>query len=210
MAETAAAENEKRTNARYTVIKTLISVGAVITALVLGNGTLGGHGTLVAGLIFCTIGDVLLAVSGELFLRFRDPYFSGGVLSFGIAHVLLCRYLYLAAGSISWTLVFSPITFLILVAGMKMGMLDPGKYKVPISVYSFLVGAFLGFGLNTFAALGVTAVSLRLGIASILFWGSDMVLSLRYFHKGAPKALVIVLLILYFAAIYTLASSSAL
>lgn len=202
---------EKKTNARYTAIKTVISACAVVLALALGSGTLEGHGVLVAGLVFCTIGDILLALSGELFLKFIDPYFTGGVLSFGIAHILLCRYLYLAAGStISWTLVFSPITFVILVVSMKIGMLDTGKYKVLISVYSLLVGAFLGFGLNMFVALGSSAVALRLGIASILFWCSDMVLSLRYFSKGAPKTLVYVLLTLYFAAIYTLASSAAL
>ncbi|MGI6211398.1 MAG: lysoplasmalogenase [Anaerovoracaceae bacterium] len=203
-------DSKKKQLILYTTLKTAVSLGAILAAVLshLDGSAHPGFPIVLLGLICCTSGDFFLALSGELYREVDQRFFVVGVVSFAAAHLLFCWYLFVQAGSLSWTLIASPLTFLAAFAFVKKGVLDPGALTVPVLIYSALVGAFLGFGLGLPVVLGATAYTVRFAVASVLFWASDLILSFRTFHPGSPKWLSAGVLIAYFAATYLIAFTS--
>lgn len=195
----------------YITLKTAISVGAWIIALIgaFYTNNFDSLKFLLPALIMCTFGDVFLALSDEVNIRLIEPYFTLGVASFGIAHIIFGAYFLVLCGfQVSWFLVLSPVTFLMLWGFKRAGVLKCDEYASSTMVYSLLVGAFLGLGINLIVTGEMNEKSIVLCIAAALFWSSDVSLSFRYFTKKFPLTLGIVVLTTYFAAIYMIAFST--
>lgn len=193
---------------KYIFIKTSISIGAWLIALI-GSAYSDNYDMLkyiLPALMMCTLGDIFLALSDEIHIKLLEPYFTLGVASFGIAHVIFGIYfLSLCDFNISFSIILSPITALLLWYLKHAGILKCGKYSTSIMLYALLVGAFLGLGINLVISAKATAEHMALCIASILFWCSDLSLSFRYFTGKRTPALAVFILASYFTAIYTIA-----
>ncbi len=194
----------------YITVKTALSVGTWIIAFVMAlkSGNTDTLKYILPALIFCTLGDVLLALSDEVNISLKEPYFTLGVASFGIAHVIFGFYFLTLIGfDISLSVILSPLTALLLWYFRHSGILECGRYNGSIMVYALLVGAFLGLGINLVISGGFTPKHILLCAASVLFWTSDLTLSFRYFSSKSPFTLGVIVLTTYFAAIYMIAFS---
>lgn len=192
----------------YIITKTALSVGTWVIALI-GAFSTNNFDVLkfiFPALVMCTFGDVFLALSDEVNIKLIEPFFTLGVASFGVAHVIFGGYFLTLCGfDISWSILLSPMTALILWYFKRSGILQCGKYGISIMLYALLVGAFLGLGINLVITGELSTKTIILAISSILFWSSDLSLSFRYFTKKHPFALGILVLTTYFASIYLIA-----
>lgn len=135
---------------------------------------------IITGLIFSLLGD--------LYLLFPDKYFTNGLYSFLIAHIL-----YIIAFTQNVTnynvLIILPIIIYIYVVVKKL-YLKLGKMRYPVYGYILLISSMLVYALNFDYQSGQISF---VGIGAILFTISDTTLAFNKFYKKFTNAELIIL-----------------
>lgn len=199
----------RRINTAYIIGKMIVSSGFVAWAMV--NYSFfyedGNFKILMPALVFCWLGDLFLALSNEIDNLKTDPQFTLGVGSFTIAQVLLCiEMIRLIDFQFKPTVLLAVIMPIVVYALVKKGIFDCGKDTVPSIIYAVLIGGFCGLGLNYLWIFGMNAHTVLLGVGAVLFFASDFTLSFRCYARYTPKWITPLVLILYYAATYMIAS----
>lgn len=201
---------EKRYDTGYIIFKMTVSLGFILVACLslIKVPFTSNFVFLIIGLALCSTGDLMLALSNELDIKLREPYFTLGVSSFGLAHLVFCfYYLKLAGFPVLLAVIPGIITLLLFRSFIKKGIFQVGDKGASLYVYAVLIGTFLGSGLNLMLREGTAHEYMLLGIGSILFWISDFSLSFRYFKPKTPAWMGVIVLGTYFAATYMIAAS---
>ncbi|GLQ48851.1 lysoplasmalogenase [Dyella flava] len=158
---------------------------------------------IVAGLVFCLLGDVLLMLPRDLFVP--------GLVSFLLAHVLFIAAfssdVRFAARGWPW------LACLAYGAGM-MFLLWPGVaagLRIPVILYVFVLASMTGQALGRafwlHAQRDSRAFSARYAAAgAVLFMASDSLLAWDRFHAALPWA-ALYILATYYAALWLIAAS---
>lgn len=199
----------KKTNTIYIVGKMLTSTGFIAWALVNYYFFNGGSDfkMIMAALIFCWLGDLFLALSNEIDNLKTNPQFSLGVGSFTVAQVLLCfEMMRLIKFQFRPTVILAVIMPIVVYTLVKKNIFDCGKDTIPSIIYAVLIGGFCGLGLNYIWISGFNADTFMFGFGACLFFASDFTLSFRCYARYTPKWMTPMVLILYYAATYMIAS----
>lgn len=179
----------KRFQKAYPLLKALVSAAALCMCVHNEKPAL-----LIAAFLFCIAGDILLALSGELHRRKREPYYSLGISAFEIAHIILSLCFITFGGFRIWFLIPALCLAAILPAGIHVGFFVPGSYGKRIVLYGILISIMV-----------VSSIGQPYFTGAILFCVSDFLLSLWYFHPGMPFELGGLALLLYYGALFALA-----
>lgn len=192
------------------LLKTLASFSLVASAFVISaySDIFAGDRIILSligiGLLLGLIGDMLLDL--KVVYNNDKIYLNSGMLSFGLGH--LCYFSAFSLYAINNGLdLLSPvsigaisaiiITFLIIVLAPKMH-LDFGKYLWQTTLYTFVL-SFMTVYTLVLAIMGGGTWLMFVGM--ILFFASDIVLSLQYFgEKLDNKILIIINHTLYYSA----------
>lgn len=169
----------------YPYLKAAVSVVALILAAVHSRPTV-----LLTALLFCICGDLFLAWSGELTRLQKEPFFTIGIASFAVAHFFLILYF----GLNFWKLIPAAILIALLIIPIRTGFITPGKYGLRIGLYSIIICLMLA-----------SSIATPFFPAALLFWISDGLLAMWYFHKGASFWIGGVALVVYYASLFLLA-----
>lgn len=168
---------------------------------------------VLAGLVFGLIGDIVLDLK-VVYLEQPEEgvYLTGGMVSFGLGHVMFLTALCLLYGGLmSGALVGGSVAVAAVMAaatvfgGKKFMKLDFGKFTVHALLYGFclMFMSALGIGL---AIVAGTRELIVFAVGMVLFLLSDMVLTTMYFGgKPRDKVLCTVNHALYYAAQITIA-----
>lgn len=147
---------------------------------------------LLIALLFCICGDLFLAWSGELERVQKEPFFTIGIGAFGAAHIFLILYF----GPRFWKLLPAAGLIVLILIVVRTGFISPGGYGFKIGLYGIIVSLMLA-----------SAISTSFFPAALLFWISDGLLGIWYFHKGAPFPIGGVALVLYYVSLFLLSSN---
>ncbi len=198
-------------------VKTLASVGFIavgVTAICLGVENIKAAMFVICGLVFGLIGDMVLDLK-VVYLKQPEEgvYLTGGMVSFGLGHVMYLVAVCLLLGkTVSLPLVGICVAVAAVVAcamvfgGEKFMGFKFGKFVIHSVVYAFC----LIFMTALSAGLCITMKSTRMltfTIGMILFLLSDVVLTSMYFGgRAKDKTLCIINHALYYAAQICIAS----
>lgn len=157
-------------------------------------------------LIFCLIGDIMLALALGPDGKTRNPHFSLGVAAFLAAHALLCwQILRYIDFHICPTVLIAALTVIMTIIFTRSDKFDFEGNEILCIIYSFFVGLSCGLGLNMIWVLGSAKGAVIMAVGTILFLISDSLLSGKYFMKKAPRGLGAIVLITYYLAMYLFA-----
>lgn len=210
-------------NEKWGVITTLIKAAASLAVIAIAitaiySGGAKGTGTnraaifIVAGLIFGLIGDIVLDLK-VVYLKTKEEsaYLYGGMISFGLGHIMYFVGLLLFFGGevISWSVigiclaVAAVVAFIMIIAGEKLMKLDFGKYTIISLAYAFILLFTTAISISLWAlakSKGLNNIPL-LSMGFILFLMSDLVLTSMYFGgRAKDNTLCVVNHALYYAA----------
>ncbi|TDP59073.1 lysoplasmalogenase family protein [Aminicella lysinilytica] len=197
-----------RTNRIYIPFKMAVSSGFILCAVLNTHWCCCGFRELIllAGLVFCWLGDLFLALSDEMNNAQKSPEFTLGVGSFAVAHLLFCwEAMVMMNFDFRFPVILALIMPLLVILFIRKGIFQCGSNAVPSVIYAVLIGGFCGLGLNYLLVYGVSAHSLLFGIGSCLFLFSDFTLSFRCFARNTPSWLTVPVLATYWAATYMIA-----
>lgn len=169
----------------YPCLKSAVSAAALILSILRAPRPL-----LIAALFFCICGDLFLAWSGELQRAKREPFFTLGIGAFGVAHVFLILY-FTASFGLHWEFLFFLLLACILPAGIRAGFIVPGEYLYRIVIYGIIVSLMLAAAIRT-----------PVFPPAFLFWVSDALLSVWYFHPGTPFWIGGAALVIYYLSLF--------
>lgn len=169
--------------AAFFVLKPLTTLLILGVALLSGSGGYGRR-LVASGLLFATLGDVLLMLP--------ERYFVGGVLSFAATH-----FLYLAAFiSVAGPALVHPVTLLLgLAAALLLHSVwggVPPALRLPIVGYVVLITAMAAQAVGG-ALDGQIQGATVAAAGALLFFTSDSVLALDRFRSQFTAARAIVL-----------------
>lgn len=145
------------------------------------------HIAIYCALVFSLAGDILLMKSGQLF-------FIGGLCAFLLAHVFYSVYfiglLKRNKAKVKW----SPLLLLIIYISLMLYILIPhlGDLKIPVIIYSLVIGAMFFLAWNTGYHKILNAVLIITGAA--LFVASDSILAFTLFHTKYAAAPLLIML----------------
>jgi len=186
---------------RRGVVKMLAAAAFVATGVYgcVHNG--GGLSVLVCVALF-------FAAMGDLFLVFKDSkrMFTFGVMSFGMASLLLSVYSILYFGWQWWSLLLLAASVTVNVLCQVFKVYRYGSLKVYLNVYTLLVGlcGTLGFSL---VCQGTTNLAMFLfGLGCFCYFASDICLGLNMF-RFKNRVLDAVNTLLYFPGMFLIAAS---
>nr|WP_299170734.1 lysoplasmalogenase [uncultured Allomuricauda sp.] len=151
---------------------------------------------IIAALIFCLIGDVLLL---------KEEYFVFGLGSFLIGHLLFATgFIKLEGFQYRWTLLF----ILMAIGGGLFIWLQPdlGSMEIPVGVYVIVIVFMAWQGTGLFLKQQQKVYSL-IGIAVLLFMFSDTIIAINKF-KTTFKLSGLVILSTYWLSISLIANAS--
>lgn len=193
-------------------LKALASLGFIavgVTAVCLGVQNIRAAVFVLSGLVFGLVGDMVL----DLKVVYADApeeelYLTGGMISFGLGHVMyfvaLC--LFLGKKVISLPLVgvcvavAVVIVFAMIFGGEKLMKLDFGKFLVHSLLYAFVLVFMSALSVGTCIVLKNSETALFTA-GALLFLLSDVVLTSMYFGgRAKDKTLCAVNHGLYYAA----------
>ncbi len=151
---------------------------------------------VVMGLVLGLIGDITLdfkvyfkglADKFENAEKDHDNMMYIGMIAFGIGHILYISATALRFPDLAMNLLWSAIgavcfTAIVFAVSIKLLKMQFGKFLIPCVCYSVLLCWFVGLSAS-YVAAGATTASIILLVSSILFFVSDMVLSMTYFSK---------------------------
>lgn len=194
----------------YIPIKMIISSGFLIIASIgFFNKQISIETAIVfVALIFCWIGDLLLALSDEVNNLKKNPQFIMGTGSFLIAQILFCvRLLQIIDGDYKFTMLIT----LGLPAFMLL-MIKKERFKCDMNIwpalgYSAFIGGFCGLGLNYLLIYGISFETVKLGVGACMFFTSDVILSFKCFGDVNGKWVIPAVLTTYYSATYLIALS---
>lgn len=188
-------------------VASLFFIGLGVVAAIVSPAAEKWMLLIIFGLVFGLVGDIVLDLK-VVYPESNDLYLNGGMISFGIGHILyFIAVLMIITFNLSVLLVSLaialPLAALIMLAGKPM-KLNFGKFIVHASLYAFI----LVFMSVYTVALCIHGDSIPLMAAGmILFLLSDLVLSPMYFgDKAHDKVFIIVNHALYYAAQICIAS----
>ena len=199
------------------LVKTVASLGFIaigVTAFYIGVEKVQAAIFIMAGLIFGLIGDIVLDMK---VIYHKQPeegiYLTGGMISFGIGHVMYLVAVILFLGDVvKLPLIGICVAIAALLAcamvfgGEKFMGLRFGKFTIHSLVYGFCLMFMSAFAIGLCIVMKSTKI-LQFAIGMILFLLSDVVLSMMYFG-GRPKdkSLCVINHALYYAAQICIAS----
>lgn len=164
------------------------------------------------GLIFGLVGDILLDLK-IMYPNENDQYFVSGTISFAIGHIFyfisaLSYNIAILPNNVWWNILASVgiaivLTLAIVFSSKKMG-LNFGKMLPIVIGYSFMLTFMVAY---TFSIAIFNPVYLIFAFGMLLFFASDLVLSMQYFGNKTAKVLVYVNHFLYYMAQVLLAFS---
>lgn len=199
---------DKNGSMKAVVLKTCTSLLFIAVGIIALNGkpsevssaVLFPSLLIIIGLVLGLVGDVFLdlkiyykSISVTYLPAAKDSdlvtYF--GMIAFGIGHVfyiVACSHLYnIGTTRLLWAglgaVFLTTIIFLISITILKLSF---GKFLIPAAVYAILLCFFIIVTLFSISSAGLTRASVLLLSGSILFFLSDLILSLTYFSK--PEA----------------------
>jgi uncharacterized membrane protein YhhN len=159
------------------VVKTVLSVLFILTAVVQPHPMVFYYRLLLLGLIFCLGGDVFLALSG-------DKMFRLGLVSFLIGHLFYVTA-FLSAARIN-PLTFIGLAISLLISGGVFLWLRShlGSMKIPVIFYIIVITAMV-VGAWTVLAAGELALSGRMLVftGALSFYFSDIFVARERFLK---------------------------
>lgn len=161
---------------------------------------------LLAGLLLCAFGDVLLGVANLNAARVSKKPFLAGAASFTLAHLLLCAHFYLRLPFAWYDLALPALLLAAMYLLEKRGAVRLKKIRPVAYLYTFLVGLMAAKALA--AALLVSAPpAQRLVVAAgaLLFLVSDAVLLFLYFGHQRRKWYRAANLLCYYGGVWLLA-----
>ncbi|MCB9210557.1 MAG: lysoplasmalogenase [Ignavibacteriales bacterium] len=147
---------------------------------------------IIVGLFFSLLGDIFLMLK-------KKDLFIQGLASFLAAHISYIFAVSIGIGFfINFLSLIIAVFFLILLFTIIIS--NSGKYKIPVTLYGFVITFLLWQSLNRFSLLeNVSALFLLLGI--ILFTISDFILAYNKFVKKIKFAQFYILPTYYLAQI---------
>lgn len=144
------------------------------------------HIIMAIGLALGLMGDVFLASKGVVEDRYVEPLLLAGLVFFLLGHVAYISVFVILSEAFSYftliPVVACPILMFIL---MQLGVIIVKKEKIPILVYSAVLGLMLGQAVNYAVENTFSTRSTFFFVAAILFLFSDFMLTL--FNFGKPK-----------------------
>ncbi|MGN1201262.1 MAG: lysoplasmalogenase family protein [Candidatus Caccovivens sp.] len=204
----------KTANVYSLVLKTMSSICFILCA-VFAVKTVGSSSVnllIVTGLVMGLIGDILLDLK-IMYPQDDRQYFVAGTTSFAIGHLFyfmaVCLYTNaVLPANLGWNILASVgvailLTLAIILPSGKLG-LNFGKNIYMVVMYSFV----LTFMMSISVAVAIFNPTFWIfAVGMILFFASDLVLSLQYFGGKSAKVWVWVNHILYYMAQIMLAVS---
>lgn len=161
------------------------------------------------GLIFCLFGDVLLAL---LEFKNEDKYkiINLGSASFFSAHIFFAlAFIIISNSNLTTTIcsAFGVLMVLVIYFMQKPMKLNYNKSTNLTLIYTFGLSAALALSFANMILLSFSLFSILLFVGFVLFFASDLVLSVIYFKDGSSRKLYYVNYALYYLAILTIAVS---
>lgn len=204
----------KKANVYSLMLKTISSVCFLLCAI-FAIKTVGSSSInllIVAGLVMGLIGDILLDLK-IMYPQDDRQYFVAGTTSFAIGHffyfMAVCLYNNaVLPANLGWNILAAVgvaivLTLAIILPSKKMG-LNFGKNIYMVVMYSFV----LTFMVALSVAIAIfNPIFWIFAVGMILFFASDLVLSLQYFGGKTEKVFVWINHILYYLAQVMLAFS---
>jgi uncharacterized membrane protein YhhN len=168
----------KKESVRGTLFTKLpLSVLFVIIAFMASSTNLTYYNILLAGMLFCLAGDVLLIFPTKKF-------FLAGLLSFMAGHVLytLAFFLMARTGLLTWVVA----AFCLTAGGMVFFLLNKhlGKMRIPVIAYIMVITVMV-IGAASFASNGQIGLTGRVLVfcGALLFYFSDFLVARQRFVK---------------------------
>lgn len=197
----------KQANVYSLMLKALSSVCFILCGLfaIKNVGSNNLNLLILAGLIMGLIGDVVLDLK-IMYPEQSDQYFMAGTSAFTVGHLFYFMAVLLFNNAILpthllWNVLASTgvaiaLTFAIILPSRKMG-LDFGKQIYMVSMYSFVLTFMMAFSISIAIFHPMFWI---FAVGMILFFASDIILSLQYFGGRSQKIFVWINHILYYLA----------
>jgi len=160
---------------------------------------------IIAGLVMGLIGDILLDLK-IMYPEQSNEYFVSGTFSFAIGHLfyfiaLVMFNMQVLPANLLWNILASVgvaivLTLGILLPSKKLG-LDFGSMFWIVALYSFILTFMVAFSFSIAIFVPIFWV---FASGMLLFFLSDLVLSMQYFGGKTQKSLIYINHILYYAA----------
>lgn len=183
----------------------LFVLGACLAFWLGGRHSLWDFANLLAALVLCALGDVLLGVANKA-KKVRAKPFLAGTISFGFAHVLFCVLFYRQAGFFWYDFILSAVLMCIVFALEKADRVRLKKMRIPGYIYTFMIGLMTTKAVQTALWHGASgAHSAVLALGSVLFLISDIVLLFLYFGTHRRKSYRYANLSTYYVGVYMMA-----
>ncbi len=200
-------------------VKILASFGFVLLGLILSTtkttfGEVFDTAAILicAGLVCGLIGDIVLDLK-VVYAQDEDKHLPVGMITFGVGHFFYIAAMILAISTeidiLAWDFIWkilvdifatALVTFLIWFVSTNVMRLEFKQHLWPTLIYSFILVFVVAFSV-TFAIAVSTLKLWIMAIGAVLFFLSDMVLSIQYFGgKQDDKNLTAINYILYYAA----------
>ena len=164
----------------------------------------------IIGLIFCLFGDVLLAL---LEFKQNNKYniINSGSISFALAHLffIIAMILQISGNGlyIAFCLLFSILMVGVIYLIQKPMKLDYNKSTPVILCYTFMLSTSLSISFASMIIKGFSIFSIIMFVGFVLFFVSDLILSLIYFKENSKRSLYYYNLGTYYLAIISIALS---
>ncbi|MDD4315647.1 MAG: lysoplasmalogenase [Clostridia bacterium] len=148
------------------------------------------HVCVLAALLCGLMGDVFLSTRGIVKSEYVEPLLLAGMLFFLIGHIIyIIVFLSLAKSFIAWLAVFLAVIPIIIFLLIKRGAMSPSKAKLPVLVYSFIIGGMFLVALNYILKTRASAQAVIIFVGAILFMLSDLLLGFYNFGNFEKDSL---------------------
>ncbi len=170
--------------------------------------TPGNFWLLLAALVLCAVGDVLLGLANRS-KKVQAKPFLAGFFCFAAAHVLFCALFYRFA-PLTWMDALPPMALLLMLWWLDTRKkVRLKKMRVPAYIYTTLVGLMAGKAVQAaFAPGSFGDGAFLLALGSLLFLTSDVILLFLYFAPRRLRWLRYANLTTYYIGVYLLGLSA--
>ena len=203
--------NQKRPHLSL-MLKTFASVcvvalalcGAMQTFIIMTNiGAL-----FVIGLVACLVGDILLQLF-DITTSSKNTIINMGSFAFMVAHFCFIAAMGLILQDNILAIILPIVAGLVVTCAIffmqKPMKLNYSKSTISIMAYSFALGTSLAFSVSNLIVNGITTFNILLVLGLVLFFVSDLILSMIYFKEKSSHNLYYPNLSIYYASIIVIA-----
>lgn len=178
----------------YTV-KLILKTVASFSFLAVAFASLAVSGTaemwrimLITGLVLGFAGDIFLASKGVVNTESETPMLFMGLVFFLLGHLAYIAALALLSERIVYlTLIIAPVSVLAVYLAIETKILSITKEKIPVLVYSAILGLMAALALSCFITSGFSVHGALFFAASALFMLSDFLLGIHSFGNEKLK-----------------------